>query len=348
MNVSIESHAHSHPIRANKRIEEFLNAQLRPGCEFSIVDEYPALFGDYPGGHSLVMRVGDAIAGHAGIVVREAVAGSARFKIGLIGSVVTAPQYREQRVATTLVRHALSVLKSRGCFVACLWSDEGAFYEPFGFVRAGREVSFRFSPQTLHGDTPSSNVFDERLHLNWIWRLYQKHALRVDRSLEEQRCLVHIPRSRIFVTEHKGEVTSYLVVHKGVDFTDYIHEWGGELSALRENIMGTQKHFFPDRPLTLIAPASYDLSQIRTLASEEKKGVLGLLTVLDKSLLLRLFANYLRGHGAEYRTTGNAFVFGKGEYPTETMADVVRLVFGGAGESKHPVLPFFLWGLDSI
>lgn len=348
MNLTqIETVAHSH-LNPDSRIFDFLNGQLRKGSGFSICDEYPSLFGDFPGGYSLVARVNALMAGHVGVLAREFTAPALRMKIGLIGSVVTAPEYRHHGVASALMQRAILDLKSRGCLVTMLWADDPSFYEPFEFYRAGREIDFRFIPGSLPSEAAEPTLFDEKKHTNLVWRLYQKHTLKLDRSLEEQKALVRIPRAQIFLSIRKNEVTSYLVIHKGMDFTDYIHEWGGDLCEVQRNIAGTQKFHFGNRPLTLIAPATYDLSLIRAIATEEVKGVVGLMRVLDKTLLLKLYSSYLRSQGVIHQVKSDRFVFGKEEYAISTSREILSLVFGDAGEPKNLKLPFFLWGFDSI
>ncbi len=345
--TSVETFNHSGQ-GPSPKIYEFLNVQLRPKAGYCISTEYPALFGDYPGGASVVSTINGLVAGHVGFVAREFVCPGVRLKIGLIGSVVTAPEFRNHGIACDLMGRAISDLKARGCLVACLWADDTAFYEQFGFYRAGREIDFRFDASSFPGDLEPSIEFDERIHTHLVWRLYQKHPLRLDRSLEEQKRLVRVPRARLFLTRQGNEISSYIAVNKGADFTDYIHEWGGELAEVQKNIAGTQKHFFNDRSLTMIAPASYELSKIRAIASQEGKGVVGTLAVLDRSMLVSHYSSFLRREGVEHSLVGSKLRFQKDEFPFVTSKEVLQHIFGDAGEPRHPVLPFFLWGFDSI
>lgn len=332
------------------RIVGFLDQQLRDRAGFSIQDEYPSVFGEYPGGESLFVERNGKVVSHLAYVARDFHHPEFRLKIGLIGSVATAAEYREQGFASTLVRSALTELKSKGCAIALLWSDTPEFYVGFGFERAGRERDFRFSPQAVLEGATSSVPFDPGRHGHWIWRLYLKHAGRLDRSLEEQKRLFRVPKARVFVTEKDGEVTSYLVIHKGADFANYIHEWGGDLMAVRDNIASTQKQFFAEQPLTLIAPSHYDLAPLRSIASEEWPGVLGLIKVLDRGTVMANYLNHLKklGRVASWqRDAGTLKVDGQ-LYPVQQESDFIKLVFGNEETPVLPVLPFFLWGFDSI
>ena len=100
---------------------DFLDVTLRPAAGFSIRKEYPALFGEYPGGESFVLRVEGELASHVGFVVREFQHTKYRMRIGLIGSVVTAPQFRSMGFAKKLLEQALRELKRRGCLICVLW-----------------------------------------------------------------------------------------------------------------------------------------------------------------------------------------------------------------------------------
>ncbi|MFM8316691.1 MAG: hypothetical protein ACKOA8_20610, partial [Deltaproteobacteria bacterium] len=241
-------------------------------------------------------------------------------------------------------------LKKRGCLIALLWSDQNDFYLPLGFYRSGREQDLRFSPKFLRaeeGDVRPMN-FDKDAHL--IWRLYQKQDFRLDRSLEEQKKLLKVPNAQVYVTEKEGRLSSYIVINKGADFTDYIHEWGGELSEVQRNISYCQKNPFSDRPLTLIAPAQSDISILKQISEEKWEGALGLIKILEKNLLLSTYMNYLKTKNIEHVWSKNkdSILFSETEFSIQTDTDVIQLVFGDENRNTHPTLPFFLWGFDSI
>ena len=325
---------------------EFLDSTLRQDAGFSVREEYPSLFGEYPGGESWLIENDGRPASHLGIVVREFRHPAYRVKIGLIGSVVTAPEFRSHGMASLLIREALTALKRRGVAVCVLWSDASEFYRPFGFFRAGHEIDFKFSFSSVAG-VPDINdqvmPYQPERHAHLTWHLYQRHEVKVDRSLEEHKRLMQIPRSRTFVTEREGKVTSYIVENKGADFENYIHEWGGPILEVRRNLAWVQTRVMADRHLTLIAPAHYDLEPLRTIAVRRWEGVLGLINVLDRRAVLRAYADFLRASGESE---------GLGTVPEKDF-DLIRKVFGAGGEmteggSSSPRLPFFLWGFDSI
>lgn len=331
-------------------IFDFLNQEMGTNTQRLVQEEYPSVFKSCPGGESLFIRDGEKIISHVAILEREFQHPCVRMKIGLIGSVATHPDYRGRGFATQLIQKACAELKKRGCLVAVLWSDQKDFYLPLGFHRAGREQDVRFSPEIAKNDVGVVRPmnFEQDAHL--IWRLYQKQPCRLDRSLEEQKKLLKTPKAQVFVTEKEGRLSSYIVVNKGADFTDYIHEWGGEISEVQRNILFCQRNIFTAHPLTLIAPLDYDISMLKQISQEKWEGVLGLIKILDKKLLLSTYMNYLKQKKIEHvwSKDKDAILFSTEEFCLKSDLDVIQLIFGDETKHHQFVVPLFLWGFDSI
>lgn len=321
----------------NPAVLSFLDKQLRPDAGFSLRDEYPSLFHRAPGGESLYLDGDGDVVAHAAFLTRIFRHPDYEMKIGLIGSVVTAPKLRGRGFGSLLVTRALDELRRRGSVVALLWSEKNDFYGPLGFHRAGRECDFRF-PAQLQPEGPEPVAFEPARHARGLWECYRRHTAGLDRSQAELEKLCAIPRSRIFVTEREGKVTSYLAIQKGADFENYIHEWGGEISELRRNIAWVQTRYFPLAELTLISPAYYDRQSFQDMARLQWDGVLGLIKVLDPTALISVYREFLRKHSLALPW----------DEPPRDEAELLRVIFGDASPPAHPVLPFFLWGFDSV
>lgn len=333
-----------------EKIFSFLTSENQKLQGSSASEEYPSVFKGVPGGESLVIRDSEQIISHVAILDREFQHPSVRLRVGLIGSVVTHSQYRGRGLATELIQQACLELKKRGCLIALLWSDQPDFYLPLGFYRAGREQDVRFSPQIKMGTTGTVRPMDFMKDAHLIWRLYQKQNCRLDRSLEEQKKLLKIPNTRVFVTEKDGKLSSYIAINKGADFTDFIHEWAGDIYEVQRNIAFCQREYFKENPLTLIAPAEYDISVLKQLAEEKWDGVLGLIKVLDKNVLLSTYMNFLKTKKVDHVWSKNkdSILFSDSEFSIVTDSDIVQLVFGNETKNTHPTLPLFFWGFDSI
>ena len=340
---------YSDTTKPTKALLSFLNEELRPKASHSIEEEYPSLFGSYPGGESLYVEKNNRVVSHVGHMAREFQHALFRFRFGMLGSVITDHRFRGMGMASSLLREALQELRRKGAILALLWSEHTEFYLPLGFHRAGRETDLRFAPERMPEQTGTVREFETQ-DLTSLWRLYQRHSLKIDRSLEELRALCRIPRTRIFVTERNGILTSYLAVNKGADFEGYIHEWGGELQDLQRNIAHCQRYLLPEIKLTLIAPASVDLGPVKQIAVEKLDGVVGLMKLLDRPKLMATYLDFLKKSNVPFswgRERDTLKVNGI-ELPVRTDADCLALIFGDPTHSAHPALPFFVWGFDSI
>lgn len=334
----------------NSKLSDFLNYELRPRAQHSIFEEYPALFGNYPGGHSLYIEVDGQIVSHVAFVVREYQHRLFRMRVGLIGSVATAHAFRGRGMASSLLKKALNELKIRGACLGVLWSEQSDFYLPLGFYRAGKEVDLKFQPRSMPEAVSTVRPVNLDRDLESLWRLYHRHECKVDRSLEEMKRLCRIPETKLFVTERDGIITSYIAINKGADFTGYIHEWAGDLSEVQRNIGFCQATFFKDQPLTLIAPSFYDLGPIKQIAEEKWEGVLGLVRLLDKNYLLSSYVDYMRklNHTVNMDKFREVIEINGKKFPIKTDSECLKTVLGDEMGEMHPVLPLFLWGFDSI
>ncbi len=343
---------HREDVKPTPSLLEFLDGPAWREGAYPLRAEFPSVFGAYPGGESFYIERDNKIVSHVALVVREYQHADFQFRVGLIGSVMTAPTFRGQGMASFLLRKALTELRRRGCVVAMLWSDNAEFYHPLGFHRAGQEVDFLFSA-TEGGEPLQSGPVREWKESdtpNALWRLYCKHSGRLDRSLEEEKALVKIPKTRIFISETEGKITSFIAVNKGSDFENYIHEWGGPTDEVALTVAMVQRRFFPDRNLTLIAPAFISTEAFRRYAIKRWGGVLGMFKLIQPNALMAVYGNYLRkkGHALNWKAGSLIATIGGAEYPLNSEWDYLKLAFGEGPDDDRPTLPFFLWGFDSI
>lgn len=328
----------------------FLDQELRPRSKYSISSEYPSLFGDFPGGSSLYIQKDGRVASHVALLVREFLHPCFRLRVGLIGSVATSSVFRGMGMASSLLKSAVSELRQKRCALAVLWSDQKEFYLPLGFHRAGREADLKFDPSSVPDFPEKARSFDSSKDVEALWRLYRRQEYRVDRSLEEMKRLTKIPDVKIYVLEKEGQIVSYIAIGKGADFTNYIHEWGGDLDSVSRTIASTQKQFYPKTPLVLIAPGGMDLKPVKQMARERWDGVVGLIKILDRAEVLRAYEAYLKSRNVNYslQDQGQTLVLNDQKYPISTEKEFLKVIFGDETPSKNLTLPFFLWGFDSI
>jgi predicted N-acetyltransferase YhbS len=322
---------------------------LRSGAGFSLRAEYPALFSSAPGGQSLFFAEGTRILSHVGLLARQVSHSHYSLRLGLIGSVATDAGARGKGLATALLRRAKNDLAAQGCALALLWSEKKQFYSRLGFHPAGQEIHLRLQPQ--FGASLASHATPFRPeHLPAIQELYHRHEPHLDRSFREQECLTRVPRSRLFVTERAGQITSYLAVHKGWDFDHYVHEWGGELSELVANLQSVRQTYFAHRPLVVLAPGHYTMGALTEISDVHYRGPIGLFAVIDAEKFLAVYRQYLvsRGISHDWDQRQKRFVVGGESHLLQTDEDYLGLILGMEGSPSPVPLPLFLWGFDSI
>lgn len=360
MSLQVEYHqtfyqARSNPIEEDRSAREnqirdvarFLDDQLRADQDFSVVSEFPSLFLDRPGGVSLSTSVQSTetpatrkIVSHVGYLARQCISPHAAIKIGIIGSVVTHPDFRGRGYASELMQRAIDQLTNQGCALAILWSENDEFYEPMDFVRAGQELAFRLDITKSQLASTDMKVREAReADAPALLQLYLQHSMRLDRTIEELKLLLQIPKLRAFCGYRNSELVAYAVIGKGADFEATVHEWGGELEEVRKLILTIQKREFPDKALTVIAPNSKEnLDCFSPVAEARILGVLGNIRLLNPKALTECYSKFLKSQG-------NAL--DKDSLP-ESSTELTQRILGCEKNSPHPNLPMFLWGLDSI
>jgi len=113
------------------------------------------------------------------------------FKIGMIGSVCTHPDYRGRGYASALVKDAFSKMK-RDHVDFVLVSGFRSLYKRAGYVEAGRVYVYRIKRGDLHLNMNRNHISIAPYkmgHAKDLVEVYQREPVRYRRSLEEFRLL---------------------------------------------------------------------------------------------------------------------------------------------------------------
>jgi len=317
----------------------FLNRTLRPAASFLLQNEYPSVFQSYPGGSSLSLWLDNQPVSHVAFSIREYLHPEFPIKMGLIGSVATQEAYRGRGFATRLLQEAIQKLKNSGCLLALLWADQADFYQPLGFYRAGLELGFSLSPASVLPVSRNARLLEGKSEKEAVWKLNQKHLSKLRRAAEEKERLLDIPEAQIFVSEMAGEIDSYIAINKGKDFSNTIHEWGGAIEAVIENISFCQRNIFSNTSLQLIAPYTSENLGFLKIAEHSSVGSLGLMKLLDKQALYERWMAYGKKKGKSPL---------ENQWHSQTEEQCLIQTLGRDGLNADQALPLFLWGFDSI
>lgn len=127
-----------------KQLIQFLNQNLRNESSWSIEQEYPLAINE-SNLHNMSIIVDPTsheIMSHALLKPIICKTPYAIFKVGAIGSVVTAPQFRNKGLSRNNILNCIKKAEEQECDFLILWSDQYEFYKKFGFELAGFEHSF--------------------------------------------------------------------------------------------------------------------------------------------------------------------------------------------------------------
>ena len=340
----------------------------------SLAAEYPLIFGpDFTGS---VIGVGDdELRSACAVLPRDFLMHGSRSRIGLIGSVSTDSQYREQGLATEVLIRAEAELVSQGCVAAILWADDPTFYLERGYNAVGNEVDFRLDVACAANLPRSSGVRRRQAEdAHGIHALYTLHAARVERTLQETTALLECPRMETLVVEREGEVLAYACCGRGRDLENTIHEWGGETSLVLALVRAHLERRFGDGMsdahghLFLMSPSHEEKlhAALAAAGATRANGILALGRILDADGAARLLEERFAGQGqvsVQPSDRGPVFHVRGPEDEGELNDDaVLALLFGtadvqpqidgflerfGLTAADLPLQPF-AWGLDSI
>lgn len=253
-----------------------LHDWLRPGSPFDLAREYPLVYGaDSDARHCGVFE-DSVLLSHAALrCVNLSVEGRS-LRLGLIGSVATAPDARRRGLAQRAIACLHAWAAEQKTTMTLLWSDRVPWYSKMGYARVGQEthivmtrdpdapVAPRPQPAAV-ADTPS------------LLALHEAKPVHVRRTVREFAALLAIPGMRTFVDRIGGRVHAYACLEKGQDFPNTVHEVGGDdgvVEALLREVLASSA----SATMKVIVPPYRE--ELRVLlgrdAVGELEGVLGL------------------------------------------------------------------------
>ncbi len=347
---------------------QFLNDELRPQNEWSIVSEYPTVFDNRNSGNIRIITEGDKVLSHAVMKPMIIKSPAGLFKAAGIGSVVTSSQHRGKGLSTKNLNSCLEAAENHGCDFAILWTDLFDFYRKLGFELVGSEISFELTKPIA--DLPPGTTVKEtnKVSADALLRVYSQHTVQTLRTREDIQKGLEIPNSRVYTLwSGNNELLAYAVEGKGADLNGYIHEWGGKVSHLLPLFSEIQRQ--QGRNIQLIVPShsSNLIAELEKHGLFRVDGYLGMIKILNPKFLASKIKRYARAlgyHDLVFEFESGKFYFGTEAeiFATDSSADICRLIFGPQKakeihtfdketeevfEKLFP-LPMWIWGWDSI
>lgn len=352
------------------QINEFLTKNLRAHASWTVKDEYPLAFSEGNLANSRIIKENENVVAHAVLQTHLIKTQYHLFKVGLIGSVVTSPEYRGRGFSSEILKSCLQASQQQACDFAILWTDLFNFYGKHGFELAGSELAFEIPTDFSPPVKETLRFLDtNKISADAILKVYNKHSLRTLRRVEDVQKYLNIPQSKVYSAWNKmtGQLEAYCVLGKGADFTNYVHEWGGSVSSL----LATLHHMVrtENKKLTVICPPQCTnlIANLEAYKAEKFFGILAMIKIVNPTQICKKIKKGARALGFDnfaFEHRDGKYYFGCGSeiYQTDCDQDIVRLIFGPTkpdqihkfGPETLEVfneifpIPFWVWGWDSI
>lgn len=350
------------------KLLEFLNQQLRPHVDWSIEAEFPQVFKAHNQSRMMVIKnEEDEILSHALYKVFPIKSIYGMIKLAAIGSVVTHSKHRGKGYSRKVIQSCVERAKAEGCELAVLWSDLFDFYKSMEFYKTGYEYAYIIDQSIAE----KKNHFHigANISASTMENLYRKQSFQVLRKTIDFESNLKIPKSYVYTLWDKNnKLLSYAIEGKGVDFTGYIHEWGGGVNSIKELL--THIYEYRKQKLTLIVPGhSVNLrAELKKLKLINHTGIFGLVRLLNlKSLTskVNLFCKRLGYSNIEFQSSENqTLVIRVGPEKVLLTGEelILQTLFGPhqliedkglqnfLSTQLHNILPLplWVWGWDSI
>ena len=349
-------------------VVEFLNQNLRLSSSWTISSEYPtALSANNIHNMSIIVE-DEKIVSHAVLKPLVIKTPFCIFKVGAIGSVVTDPHHRQRGLSSRNIQNCLSLAEKQDCDMVILWTDQFDFYRRFGFELAGIEHTYVLENKIEIKNTKLRFVDNNRVDPEALLKLHTQHTVHSMRTPDDVRNFLKIPNSNLYTAwNEQNQLVAYAVEGKGVDLTNYVHEWAGSVDCLLDLFSFMQQK--RNQPMTIMVPShstnlKKNLEKVCTLSHQ---GFLGMIKIVNRDALFAKIKKAFRAEGFDqivFEKQGDVVVFGIGTdlYTIKNESDLTRLLFGPlkptdldfmSTETQEKLvtllpLPLWIWGWDSI
>ncbi len=304
--------------------------------------------------------------------------------VGGIGGVVARKNKQGKGLATDLVEKCIQDLRKQGAALAFLWTGNFDFYRRLGFDLVGRQwfihllkerryLLLRMAKKlaeeqgkSLEDWTILDSFEAKRCVMKEGKALLDQHSLRVERDLEQFSKLLSLPKSRVLGSQYRGNLDAYLVIDKGIDLKDHIHEWAGDTVPL----LLLMAKALEEGSLTFISP-QFTLEEAPILYELEKNGFLAqagymsMVKLLDFSAIEKLIYQKIEGmklSKEDFSLEKKEGRYWIGNELNLSESDFLKLIFGPELPSTYfqcekelqnyldALFPLRLWwwGLDSV
>lgn len=352
-------------------VVSFLDDHLRKEAGWSIAKEYPTAITPNNIHNMSIIKDNDQVVAHALIKPLVVKSPHAIFKIAAIGSVVTSPDHRNHGFSTQNIEKCLELAQKQDCDLAILWTDQFDFYRKLGFELAGFEQTYMINQSFEVKNKKLRFIKDNKVDPAAIQKLYSQHTVHAIRTNEEIASFLRIPQCHLYTAWNEyNQIVAYAAEGKGIDLTNYIHEWGGQVEALIDlfSYIHSEKQKSNQNLIVMCPSHSTNLKKhLSEVTQTNHLGYLGMIKPVNTEQFLNKIKKAFRSEGLEqivFEKRENSIVFGYGAdiYTLDNEKDLAQMIFGPTQinnmefikkETREKLatllpLPLWIWGWDSI
>jgi len=161
-----------------------LNRAFRPNMTGNMADEFPVLLNAQNAQNLIIIRDGERILSHVGMLFRQAVLEGVGLKMALVGSVATAEEARERGYATSLLNASLDRASRVGMHLAWISGGRGLYINR-GATAVGR--LWRFTVPAGREDAGSDLRELREEDLPAMSALHRREPIRLLRTMDDWR-----------------------------------------------------------------------------------------------------------------------------------------------------------------
>ncbi len=275
---------------------------------------------------------------------------------GLVGAVVTEPEFRGQGLASQLVEQAVGWARARGALAVFLWGSEHSLYQRLGFELCGTQNLVPLSQLNL--GKPRA------VHTGWNPGLFELRR-------EKRDGLVLEVSDQSWFSAHRGvdwfwtgdpeRPEAFAAMNRGIDLAGIVHEWGGETGALHAVLAAIQR-VRPDAAI-LGNPTGLRTQRLVVAGKPGFPGVssdfLTLARILDPVAIFELYHPHTPIQARRENGRFHLRIAAQAEFAL-TERELGRFLFGpvtlNPGNpgfssgllSRLLPLPLWFWGLDAV
>lgn len=244
-----------------EEVFDLINGTFFEGGGRDVRDDYPLVYDSEMLKYRRIVKKDGKIVAHVPVAPRKVVAEGDQFTIGLISATLTHPDYRHRGFATLCLRDCVRIMEEREWPVSVLWTMERTFpfYQNSGWEAvASQGWVYKLSQEDI--GLFDESYFEVVVHdrgdseqLRRIVEIHDSEANRIERSMDDYKALLSLPKTKTMLAVKGKSIDAYLVFGWSSNKPGII-EAGGSLSGVGALVCNVLKHEICDASTQALVP----------------------------------------------------------------------------------------------